>query len=198
MSPIAIGIIHPAFSTLKKAGRFLHLIAALLIVTNAIAYSRDPDVNKLFFWCQLIVAADILIFVFAGRGLIDTSPRFNLFFRLAEALIFTMVCVLLLVSRDWIPGILQFILASGYFYLFYCEKKSYYAEKILFQHLGVNLPGFPSDRFVQWIHIRDLKASPHRIFIETCDQKQYDFELKNPLDAEELAEIHEFCRHYLK
>ncbi len=198
MSPLSVGIVHPAFQNLKKAGRFLHLIAAVLIITNALTYLRQPDASKIFFWCQVIVAADIFILVFAGREMLSESPRFNLFFRLAEGIAFVTVGILLLMKGEWVTGSIQLIIAAGYFYLFHCERKSFYAERIAIQHLGVVLPGFPSDKLVYWIHIRKFHADYHGVQIETDRDEKFTFNFKQNLQPEELEEIHEFCRHYLK
>jgi hypothetical protein len=56
MNSLAIGIVHPAFEQLKRLGRFLHLVAGLLIMIHAFNQLKQPSVNYLYFWCLLIVS----------------------------------------------------------------------------------------------------------------------------------------------
>ncbi|NJO24896.1 MAG: hypothetical protein HC867_02555 [Bacteroidia bacterium] len=60
------------------------------------------------------------------------------------------------------------------------------------------LPGFLSDKLVYWIHIRKFNANYHDVYIETDQDEKFTFNFKQNLQPEELEEIHEFCRHYLK
>ena len=198
MSPIAVSIIHPGFQNVKKAGRLLHLLAALLIIANAVAYYRSPDANRFYFWSQLIVAIDILILTLAGKDLLNESPRFNLFFRMTEAIVFTTFCILLLAGRDWLAGIIQAGIAFAYFYLFYYERKYSYAERISFQHLGVNIPGFPQDVFIPWVEIEKLETGYQEFRLTTRNNKQYHFPFKRTLSMDELQSVQEYCHYYLK
>ena len=142
MSPIAVDIINPRIQSLREAGRPLHLLAAILIFVNAFLYIQLPGSSKIYFWSQLIVAADILILFFAGKDLLRESPGFNLFFRFAESIVFLTFAILLLSDRQWNGGIIQASIAALYGYIFYCEKKSYAAERISIQHLGINFPAW--------------------------------------------------------
>jgi hypothetical protein len=180
MSPIAVDIIHPRIQSLREAGRPLHLLAAILIFANAFMYFQSPGSSKIYFWSQLIVAADILIF------------------RMAESIVFLTFAILLLYDRDWTAGLIQTGITIIYGYIFYCEKKSYSAERISIQHLGINVPGFPFDRFIPWIEINYIDAD-HNAFVIFLrnNKKHYHFKLTHHLKLEELEIIQSYCRHYL-
>jgi hypothetical protein len=179
MSPIAVDIIHPRTQSLREAGRPLHLLASILIFTNAFLYIQYPGSNKIYFWSQLIVAADILILFFAGRDLLRESPGFNLFFRLTESIVFSSFSLLLLANGEWTTGIIQAAIAALYGYIFFCEKKAHSSERISIQHLGINIPGFPFDRFIPWIEINQVDADHHAFIIHLrSGNKKYHF---NPL-----------------
>ena len=75
MNALAISIVHPAYENLKRRGRFLHLIAGILILFNAIHQLQQPKLNQLYFWCQLIIGIDILVVVFTNRNLVQELPR---------------------------------------------------------------------------------------------------------------------------
>jgi hypothetical protein len=198
MSPIAVDIINPRIQSLREAGRPLHLLAALLIFANAFLYFQLPGSSKIYFWSQLIVAADILILFFAGKDLLRESPGFNLFFRMAEGIVFLTFSILLLSDRQWTGGIIQASIAALYGYIFYCEKKSYAAERISIQHLGINLPGMVFDRFIPWIEINRVEADHNEfiIYLRTGN-KQFHYKLTHHLRLEELEIIQSYCRHYL-
>jgi hypothetical protein len=198
MSPIAVDIIHPRIQSLREAGRPLHLLAAILIFANAFMYFQSPGSSKIYFWSQLIVAADILILFLAGKDLLRESPGFNHFFRMAECIVFLTFAILLLYDRDWTAGLIQTGITIIYGYIFYCEKKSYSAERISIQHLGINVPGFPFDRFIPWIEINYIDADHNEfvIFLRN-NKKHYHFKLTHHLKLEELEIIQSYCRHYL-
>jgi len=198
MSPIAVDIINPRIQSLREAGRPLHLLAAILIFINAFLYIQLPGSGNIYFWSQLIVAADILILFFAGKELLRESPGFNLFFRMAESIVFLTFAILLFYERQWIGGMIQASIALLYIYLFFCEKKSYAAEKISIQHLGINLPGIFADRFIPWIEINRIEADHDKfiIYLRPGD-KRFHYKLTHHLRLEELEIIQTYCRHYL-
>src|SRR6201990_3109616 len=88
MNSLAIAIVHPAYEQLKRLGRFLHFIAGLLILLNAIHLWQQPHPNLLYVWCQIIISADILIMVLTSSNLSQDLPKINLVFRLIECIIF--------------------------------------------------------------------------------------------------------------
>ena len=118
MNSISFTIVHPAFQTLKRSGRLLHLTAGALILAHAISHLRQPDTSPIYFWCQFIVAADIFILVFAGRHLLAMHPRLNLFFRFIEFLFFLGIAVILFFERNWLMGSLHLGLSGIYIFSF--------------------------------------------------------------------------------
>ncbi len=198
MSPIAISIIHPEFQQLKKASRSLHLLAALFITANAFLYVQHPEANRYYFWGQLIVAADILILFVAGKELIADSPKFNLFFRITEVIVFSTFCVLLFFRGEWLAACIQAVIAAAFVYLFYYERKSAYAENISIQHLGINIPGFPNDRFISWIDIKSVETNESTIVVETRVGKTFQFQFRTHLSTDEEKTIREYFGYYLK
>ncbi len=197
MNAFAINIIHPEFENLKKTGRFLHLTAAVLIIINAFTQYTSLESNPLFFWCQVIIAADIIILIFTCNNLAHELPKINLTFRIIECILFLGVAILLLLSHKWLSGAALFCVGVAYCYLFYCEKKSSRREMIAFHHTGVAIAGIPEGRFFLWSQIERIEAHYDSISIKTSFNKTYDFSLRRNLAFEELEQIHEFCRYYL-
>lgn len=197
MSPIAVSVIHPDFQQVKKAGRPLHLLAAVLIIANAFLYVQLPDASRFYFWAQLLVAADILVLIVAGKDLISESPKFNLFFRLTEVIVFSTFCILLLIRQDWIAGFIQAIIAGAFIYLMYNEKKTIDKERISIQHLGINIPGIPNDLFISWVEITNVEITSNEIVMMTRSQKTYRYELNTELSVEDLEIISQYKGYYL-
>jgi lipoprotein signal peptidase len=198
MNALAIPIIHPAFENLKRLGGFLHFIAGLLILMNALHQLQAPSLNQLYFWCQLIIAADILVMVFTSQNIVQELPRVNLVFRLIESVIFLGAAFLLMAEKDWVMGGVLLLVSVAYAYLMYCEKKGSTVERVLIHHTGITISGIPSSRFFLWSHINGINAHYDHIVIETSFNKTYHFPFRQNLQFEELDQIHEFCRHYLK
>jgi hypothetical protein len=85
-----------------------------------------------------------------------------------------------------------------YYYVFHCELKLIQKESVSVHHLGITISGFPKDKEIEWEQIKDLKTLPHSISIQTQKQKNIHFEFQKAIAFEELEQIHEFCRQYLK
>lgn len=197
MNSLAIAIVHPAYEQLKRLGRFLHFIAGLLIVLNAIHLWQQPHPNQLYVWCQVIIGADILVMVFTSRNLSQELPKINMVFRLIECMIFLGAAAILLVEQNWIMSLTLLGVSGAYGYLLYCERKATTVEMVAFHHIGITISGIPSSRFFLWSHINQVEARYDSIVIETAAGKTFHFDLRRNLQFDELDQIHEFCRHYL-
>jgi hypothetical protein len=198
MNAIAISIVHPAYENLKRKGPFLHLIAGILILFNAIHQLQQPRLNPLYFWCQLIIGIDILVVVFTNRNLVQELPRMNTIFRFIECIIFFGAAAILMTEKNWIPGIVLILTGAAYAYLLFCEQKISTEETINFNHVGITISGIPQSEFFLWTRINDIEISYHSITIQTAENKKLYFPLRQNLQFDELDQIHEFCRHYLK
>jgi hypothetical protein len=198
MNALAINIVHPAYENLKRTGRFFHLVAGLIIILNSIHELQLPKINHLYFWCQLFIGADILIMALTSRNLAQDLPKVNMIFRSIECVIFLGAAMILLMETNWIMGAVLILISTAYAYLMFCEHRIYYTERVTFHHMGVTISGIPSSRFFVWAAINRIDAHYDSIIIETAQNKTYHFNLRQNLRFEELDQIHEFCRHYLK
>jgi len=198
MNSLAIAIVHPAYEQLKRLGRFLHFIAGLLILLNAVHLWQQPHPNQLYVWCQVIIGADILIMVFTSRNLSQELPKINLVFRFIECLLFLGAAAILLVEQNWVMSLTLLIVSAAYGYLAYCEHKASQVEMVAFHHIGITISGIPSSRFFLWSHINQVEARYDSVIIHTSTGKTFHFDLRRNLQFDELDQIHEFCRHYLK
>jgi hypothetical protein len=198
MNALAINIVHPAYENLKRTGRFLHLVAGLLIILNAIHELQLPKINHLYFWCQLFIGADILVMSFTARNLAQELPRINTIFRFIECTIFLGAAVILLFENNIVMGMVLILISISYAYLLFCERKVYTTELVTFHHTGIAISGIPRSKFFIWTSVNKVEARYDSIVIETAQNKIYHFNLRQNLQFEELDQIHEFCRHYLK
>lgn len=198
MNSLAVPIVHPAFENLKRLGRLLHFIAGLLIIVSAFNQFSQPHFNHLYFWCQLFIGIDILLMVFTSHNLVQELPKINMVFRFIETVIFLGGAALLLVEQRWITGMMLLLIAAAYGYLFYCERKVTMVEIVAFHHIGITISGIPTSQFFLWSNINHVEAAYDNITITTSENKLYRFDLRRNLQFEELDQIHEFCRHYLK
>ncbi len=197
MNALAITIVHPAYENLKRMGRFLHFIAGLLILFNAIHQLQQPKLNHLYFWCQLIIGIDILVVVFTNRNLVQELPRMNTIFRFIECLIFLGAAAILLTETNWIMGAVLILVGAAYAYLLFCEQKISTVEMVKFNHIGITISGIPQSEFFLWSRINDIDIRYDSISILTSENKKLHFPLRQNLQFGELDQIHEFCRHYL-
>jgi hypothetical protein len=198
MNALAISIIHPAYENLKRMGRNLHFIAGILILFNASHQLQQPTLNHLYFWCQLIIGIDVLIVVVTNRNLVQELPRMNTIFRFIECIIFFGAAAILLTETNWIMGSVLILIGVAYAYLLFCEQKIGKAELVKFNHIGITVSGIPQSEFFLWSRINNIDIRYDSISILTADNKKLHFPLRQNLQFEELDQIHEFCRHYLK
>ena len=92
----------------------------------------------------------------------------------------------------------MFGIACGYAYIFYCEKKGMKQERLSFHHISMEIPDLPNNHLLFWYNINAIKAEYDCITINLSGEKNIRFWLKKNLHLDELEQIHEFCRHYLK
>ena len=197
MNPVSLPIVHPAFRSLKRNGRVLHLAAAGLILTHAITHFGNSDPNPIYLACLFLIALDILILVFAVRNLLNDMPRVNLFFRFIEFIFFMGIGVEMMVRSNWVVGAIHIVLSIAYIYLFYCEKKINQEEYVAIHHTGITIPSLPESKFFIWSQISTIQADYHSITVNTSLNKSYHFELQEKMDANDLEQIDQFCRYYL-
>jgi hypothetical protein len=198
MNSLSLPVVHPAFQKLKYSGRLLHLTAGGLILVHAISHVGQSHSNPLYLGCLLLMALDIFILVFASNNLLVDYPRVNLFFRAVEILFFLGIGITMLIDHHWIWGSIHGLVSVAYIYLFYCEKNVNTEEYVALHHTGITIPGLPESKFFIWSQINHIEAQYDSIIINTSFNKSYHFHLQSNLAFEELDQIHEFCRHYLK
>ncbi|WP_127125620.1 hypothetical protein [Pseudoflavitalea rhizosphaerae] len=197
MNSLSLPVVHPDFQRLKRSGKFLHLAAAGFILLHALTHAFSHHANYFYLGCLLLIAADILILVFAGSNILKAMPKVNLFFRLVEFFFFLGIGITLLLEKAWLFGSVHVILSAAYFYLFYLEKQLLTEEYLAIHHTGISIPDLPEQKFFIWSNINGVNARYDSITVQTSSNKSYHFELRKNLEFEELDQIHEFCRHYL-
>jgi hypothetical protein len=198
MNSLALPVVHPAFQKLKRAGRFLHLAAGGLILVHALSHFNQPHSSPVYLGCLLFMAVDIIILVVAGKNIAADMPLVNLFFRLIEIIFFLGIGITSFMSEEWITGSGHILFCLSYGYLFWCEKKMLTSEFVALHHTGITIPALPESRFFIWSNIDRIEAQYDSITISASGDKSYHFDLQQNLQFEELDQIHEFCRHYLK
>ncbi|MDX1938442.1 MAG: hypothetical protein SFU21_15080 [Flavihumibacter sp.] len=196
MNAVSLTIIHPAFENLKRTGRLLHLLAGMAILANAFSLYRNPTINPVYFWCQLIVAIDIVLLVFLTRNLVEELPKINLAFRLTETLTLLAAAIIFFSEERHLMSAALLLASMAFAYLLYCEQKVNQPEILSIHHTGISLPGLPSGQFFIWSKINAIEARYDSIQIQTAD-KSWQFPLRKNIGFEELDQIHDFCKHYL-
>ncbi|MCS3796998.1 hypothetical protein [Niastella sp. OAS944] len=198
MDSLALPVVHPAFQKLKGAGRFLHLAAGGLILVHALSHINQPDSSPVYLGCLLFMAIDIFILAVAAKNIAADMPIVNLFFRFVEIIFFLGIGIACLMNREWWTGGGHILMSLAYLYLFRCEKRMLTTEYVALHHTGITIPALPDSHFLIWSHVDRIEAQYDSITIAASDNKSYHFDLRNNLQFEELDQIHEFCRHYLK
>ena len=198
MNSLALPVVHPAFQKLKRAGRVLHLAAGGLILIHALSHLNTPNSSPVYLGCLLFMAVDIFILVMAGKNIAADLPVVNLSFRLIEIIFFLGIGITCCIHSEWIVGAGHALMCGAYGYLFLCEKRMLTSEYVALHHTGITIPALPESRFVIWSNIDRIEAQYDSITIAASGDKSYHFDLRQNLRFEELDQIHEFCRHYLK
>lgn len=194
----SIPVVHPAFELLKRSARLLHLVAAIVILVNALHQWQEHDTSRLLCITQLIVVADILVLLFAGGSLLQESPKLNLVFRFIEAVVLLGIGLTLLQDGHIIFGWLHLMLAAGFLVLFYRERRVLQSEAVNISHTGITLPNFIRDAEISWKDIQQIMPYYQSIVIETFRRRKIQFDLRKNLKIEELEQINEFCQKHLR
>jgi hypothetical protein len=122
----------------------------------------------------------------------------NTVFRFIECIIFLGAAAILLSETNWIMGTVLILISAAYAWLLVCEKKMDTTEMVKFNHIGITISGLPQSEFFLWSRINHIDIRYDSVTIYTSENKKYSFPLRQNLQFEELDQIHEFCRHYLK
>lgn len=194
-TPLSVSIVHPAYSNLKKFSPVLHFFAGLVFIAGA-SYEFKLD-NRVTAFCEVVIGLDVIALAFM-RGFAEESSRLNATFRLIEVIVFGGLSILAILEQSWITSSLLVLATAMYYYVFYCELKLIQREKVTVHHLGVTISNFPKDKELDWEQIAGIEALPHSICIQTQKNKIYKFEFQKAIAFDELEQIHEFCRQYLK
>ena len=197
MDSISLPVVAPAFERLKRSSTWIHLAAAVLILTHAVSHFRGEESHTLYFWCQLIISLDIFLLVLAGKDILRQLPKVNLFFRLVEIIFFLGIGTMMLLQGHLAIAVIHLSLSIGYTYLFYCEKRFRSEELLSFHHTGITIPGLPESRFLHWTHINEVETFYDSIHISTSQKENLIFDLRTNLEFGQLEHIHQFCRFYL-
>lgn len=190
-------VVHPSFELLKKSARILHFIAASVIVINAIHLMEAHNGNKVLFYAQLLVAADVFLLVFLGGSILVEAPRLNLIFRLIEILTLAGISVNLVTDgHNWL-ALLHLVAAASYLFLFYREWRVVRSESVDIKATGISVPNFLKDMEIGWNEIKTIVPRYQSIIIETLRNQKIEFNLRQHLKIDELAQIDEFCKKHL-
>lgn len=193
-SQYSLPVVHPSFELLKRSGRFLHFVAASLIMVNAIQDLQSAGASQVGAYLQLIIAADIFLLIFFGASLLTEAPRFNLLFRLIEVLTLGGIGIMLIGDGHSGYGAMHLLMSFGFFLLFYRERRVMRSEVINIKATGISMPNFIKDAEMGWYEIKEIKPGYHSILIETFRNTRISFHLRRNLKIEELQQIDEFCR----
>lgn len=194
----SIPVVHPAFELLKRSARLLHLVAATVILVNALYQWQQYNASHLLCITQLIIAADIFVLSFAGGSLLSESPRLNLIFRLIEAAVLLGIGLNLVQNDHTLMGYVHLLLSASFFLLFYRERRMARAEAVNISHTGITLPNFIRDAEISWGDIQQIVPYYQTIVIETFRRRKIQFTLRKNLKIEELEQINEFCQKHLR
>ncbi|MEI7734693.1 MAG: hypothetical protein WCI49_04470 [Ferruginibacter sp.] len=193
----SIPVVHPAFELLKNSARVLHFIAASVILINAVHILEVHDGNKLLFYTQVVIAADIFLLVLFGGVLLIEAPRLNLIFRLMEALTLMGIGITLTGDGHTWFGILHLVVAAAYLFLFKRERRVLRSEAVDIRSTGITIPDFVKDAEIGWNEVKTIIPKYHSIFIETLRHKKMEFNLRRNLKIDELEQIDDFCKKHL-
>lgn len=193
MPKYSLSIIHPSFESLKNASRLLHFMAAAFIAINAAHQLAIHEGGKLICYTQLIIAADILILVFMGAGLLAELPKVGVFFRLIESLTFMGIWLTLISEHHPYSGAFHAVLSGVYFFICYREWRVSVSEAIEIKSTGITIPNFIASAEISWLYIKKVVADYNSIIIETARNKKVKFRLRRNLKIEELEQINDFC-----
>ncbi len=197
MDALFLPVVHPPFQQLRRNARFLHLVAASLIIIHAVGHLLQPNRSMLYFICLFLIAFDIVILFISKQNGLTEQPRINLIFRVIEFILLVGMGAELISKSMLIAGSIHIIIGVAYCYLSYCENTVSKEERVSIHHTGVSVPSLPEGKFFIWSTITHLTANYSSISIETSFNKSYYFEFEHNLQFEEMDQIHEFCRHYL-
>ena len=193
----SLHIVNPAFELLKRSAKILHFIAASVIVLNAVHQLQESEGDRLLGYSQVFIGADIFILLLFNSRALAALPLLNTAFRLIEAVFLAGIGLMLLADGHNGLGWLHLLMAAGYGFLFYRERRIMKSESLDISQTGIAVPNFLKDMEISWADVKTIIPRYHSILIETLNNKKIQFKLRRNLRINELEEINDFCSQHL-
>ena len=194
----SLPVIHPAFELLKRSAKILHFIAASAILVTALHQWQVHHANIVLCITQGIIALDIYLLVFFTGNVLTEAPKLNLIFRFIESMALLGISLMLFADGHILFGMLHLAAAAGYFFLLHREVRVIRSETINIKPTGVIMPNLVKDVELGWNEIKAIIPKYHSIIIETFRNKKIELNFRNNLKIDELQQLDDFCKQYLR
>lgn len=200
MTSYSIPIFFEPFERQKKAARFIHLLAAFLMIANAWGDFNQPTPNLFFTVTQLAAAFIVILFVVAGKKLFVEWMNSNGLFRIIEALIFLYAAWYFSSRMNMnLMSITQMAAAAGLLFLFFTERKIFHPTNVRMDEKGIYTPNNMADRFIPWSSVENMLVKSDYISINTTKNQFIQFEISSILSEAQMDAANAFCRtHFVQ
>ncbi len=194
----SLPVIHPAFELLKRSARILHFIAASAILVTALHQWQVHHANIVLTITQGIIALDIYLLVFFTGNVLTEAPKLNLIFRFIESMALLGIACMLFRDGHILFGMLHLAASAGYFFLLHREVRVIRSETINIKPTGIIMPNLVKNVELGWNEIKNIIPKYHSIIIETFRNKKIELNFRKNLKIDELQQLDEYCKQYLR
>jgi hypothetical protein len=190
-----IPVISPAAIKQQKASRYIHLLAAFLMMGNAWGVFDDSAQPALFFVVlQAAMSIMTVTYVVTGKKLFANELLSHRLFRLAE-------CILLAWASWYFYSFLHYPLMSfleavsvvGLFYLLIAEKHLFKPPFIQLDKDGIRLPAADNHKLISWTAVDNLRIRNDYVSVNTLANLFIQYETARTYSEAELDSMNAWC-----
>jgi len=190
-----IPVISSAALKQQKAARYIHLLAAFLMMGNAWGVFEDNAQPGLFF---VVVHSAMSImtvtYVVTGKKLFTNELLSHRLFRIAE--------IILLTWASWyfysflhyhLMSLLQAVSVAGLCYLLVTEKYLFKEQFIQLDKDGIHLPAADQHKLITWTSIDNLRIRNDYVSVNTLENRFIQYETAHAYSEAELDSMNAWC-----
>jgi hypothetical protein len=177
----------------KRSTGVLHIIAGLVLLTNAnryyklLGYEHLTNVLPAF----LIGLASILYGSLRKR--IDPSAHYNHWMRMLQFLMFAVLGIFMQKGALTFGNSILFLWAVICICLLFTERKIFHDASLVFGPTNVSVPGYFSTHVIPWNRIENVVVRPDFVTIQYLNNKDVQYEMLRPIASSEIDIINHFC-----
>jgi hypothetical protein len=183
----------------QKAARYIHLLAAFLMLGNAWGVFNDNASPNLFFVVvQVAMSLMTISYVIGGKKLFPNELLSHRIFRCAEILMLTYASYCFYTYQHYhLMSFFEAVSTAGLCYLVISERYLFREQVILLDEEGIRLPAADNHKLISWTSVDNLRIRNDYVSVNTLANRFIQYETAHTYSEAELDSMNAWCFQHL-